>query len=294
MKTNEANYTTIIYRTNDYNGFKRLLGNREVNPKRVKQIKKSIEDIGYITNPIVVNERMEVIDGQGRLQALKELGKPVEYIVIKGIGIKECLYMNINQEKWSILDYVKSYAEMGNPNYKKLLEIMELYPIYKLNIIGSAIKGLNMISTAILKRGDFEISQEEYEQGIIKLNFLNRYIPYFKKLPGKLSNFGQAIIYIIQMDGIDTDRLFDVISYNPRELTPWSDLGTCIQSIEELYNKNLGGKNRVYMFTEYKKSLLSNPRRKGGGTMGKTTRKEIYLNTIFKKIKGEDKDGRQG
>lgn len=61
---------TIVYRTNNYDQFKRLVGNREVNPKRVKTIKKSVEEIGYIPNPIIVNENMEVIDGQGRLQAL--------------------------------------------------------------------------------------------------------------------------------------------------------------------------------------------------------------------------------
>lgn len=42
----------IIYTTKDYSMFKVLNGNRTVNPSRVMKIKKSINDVGYITNPI--------------------------------------------------------------------------------------------------------------------------------------------------------------------------------------------------------------------------------------------------
>jgi len=253
MKRNE----TIIERTNNYGLFKRLEGNRDVNPKRVKLIKKSIEQIGYIRNPIIVNEKFEVIDGQGRLEALKELGKPIEYIVQPGLGIDECLLMNINQEKWQIIDYVKSYAERGNENYKKLLEIMELYPLYKLSALGTAIKGLDRIQTAILKRGDLEISNFEYENAIMKLNYVNRYIPYFKFLPGKITNFAQAIVYCLAIDEIDEERLFTQITKNVSMITPWNDIRTCLQSIEEVYNHGFGGNNRVYIYTEYRKAIVS-------------------------------------
>lgn len=283
MKRNE----TIINRTNDYGMFKRLEGNREVNPKRVKQIKKSIEEIGYIRNPIIVNEKYEVIDGQGRLQALMELGKPIEYIVQPGLGIKECLYMNINQEKWQIIDYVKSYAERGNENYKRLLDLLELYPLYKLTALGSAVKGLNLIQTAILKRGDLEVSTFEYEQAIIKLNYVNRFIPFFKHMPGKITNFAQAIVYTIAMENIDKERLYNQITKNVRSMTPWNDLRTCLQSIEEVYNNGLGGKNRVYIYTEYRKALLDNPQRRKGTPKGYKVgdNKINYIKSALKKGK---------
>ena len=79
-----------ILTTTDYSIFKTLEGNRAVKDHRVDKIVKSICNIGYVTSPILVNEKMEVIDGQGRLQALERLGMPVEYIIHEGVGIEEC------------------------------------------------------------------------------------------------------------------------------------------------------------------------------------------------------------
>jgi ParB-like chromosome segregation protein Spo0J len=62
-----------IFETRDYGMFKRLKGNRDITTNRVAIIKASIENIGYISNPIICNENMEIIDGQGRYEACKEL-----------------------------------------------------------------------------------------------------------------------------------------------------------------------------------------------------------------------------
>lgn len=61
--------TTNVYETTNYSKFKKMLDNREVSPNRVQKIVKSIDQVGYVMSPIIVNEKMEVIDGQGRLAA---------------------------------------------------------------------------------------------------------------------------------------------------------------------------------------------------------------------------------
>ena len=104
----DTNYKVLV--TNDYDMFKRLEGNRSVTELRVKKISNSIKTVGYVMNPIIVNERFEVIDGQGRLEVLRRLELPVYYIVVNGIGRKECIAMNINQTNWSLYDYIQSYA----------------------------------------------------------------------------------------------------------------------------------------------------------------------------------------
>jgi hypothetical protein len=198
---------------------------------------------------------MEVIDGQGRLQALRELGKPIEYIVIKGLGIKECLFMNINQEKWTMQDYIKSHAELGNVNYQRLLDLIELYPVYNLNTIGRAVKGINKLGNRQIQNGTIEISQYEYEQAIIKLNYLNRFISTFKYLKGRVTYFGQAVLVAYDVDMIDNERLLKQINENVSTMIPWSDFLSCLQSIEEVYNKQLGERNRVDLIRQYRIGL---------------------------------------
>lgn len=248
--------TNEINRTNNYYMFKRLEGNRQVDPKKVNKIKKSIEEVGYISNPIIVNEKMEIIDGQHRLEALKELGKPVEYIVQRNLDIKEVLYMNINQEKWTMLDYIKSFAELGNESYQRLLDLIELYPLYNLNTIGSALKGINKLGNKGLQRGTLEVSQFDYENAIIKLNYLNRFIPVFKYLMGRTTYFCQAIMDIYDMDGIDAERLLKQVTENVRTMIPWSDFNSCLSSIEDIYNKQVHFKNRVDIYKQYRQGLL--------------------------------------
>ena len=80
---------TKIYRTTNYGMFRRLLGNRDVTEARISKIVNRIEENGYIESPIAINEKYEVIDGQGRLEALKRLKMPVDYYVVEGAGLKQ-------------------------------------------------------------------------------------------------------------------------------------------------------------------------------------------------------------
>ena len=76
----------VVYETTDYEQFGKLKGNRNINEAQVIGIRNSIEKIGYQPVPILVNERLEVIDGQHRLEAARTLGIPIYFIIQKGAG----------------------------------------------------------------------------------------------------------------------------------------------------------------------------------------------------------------
>ena len=65
-----------------------MRGNREIEESRVKKIKDSILKVGYITSPIIVNEKMEVIDGQRKNRGIKTIKFP-------GVEIAELIWYNI-------------------------------------------------------------------------------------------------------------------------------------------------------------------------------------------------------
>lgn len=259
-----------IERTNNYSLFKKLKGNRDIAPKRIQKIIESINSVGYITSPIIVNEKYEIIDGQGRFEALKELGLPVEYVIHKGAGIDECLSMNIHQSNWTITDYVKSYAERGIKSYIYLKELMDLFPsINVLNLV-MACSETTKRSYKIYK-GELLITEEQYNKAIKKLEYVVDIVPKIKYLNGSINPLVSSILICYSMEDVDLDRLKDKLLTESNLMTPWNSVPTCLQSIEDIYNKNLG--YPIFIYTEYRKSLYA----KYNGFV----RKEKYTNVTY-------------
>lgn len=109
-----------IYSTKNYAKFHRLQNNRIVTNDRKNKLKSSLLR-GEILCPIIVNEKFEIIDGQGRYEARKELGLPIVYVVDPKAGYEDCMRMNSTNNPWKIADYVDSYAAAGNENYKRVI-----------------------------------------------------------------------------------------------------------------------------------------------------------------------------
>jgi hypothetical protein len=116
--------------TKDYLKFKFLKTNRIISETNVRKIKDSIREFGIIPGrPILVDENHNIIDGQHRFIAIKELGLTVTYEIIEGDTIAKTMALNSNQSQWQLIDFVRSYAEQGNDNYRKLLKFEEKYKI---------------------------------------------------------------------------------------------------------------------------------------------------------------------
>jgi ParB-like chromosome segregation protein Spo0J len=82
-----------VYQTYKYDSFVRLEDNRDVFSNRLNKLIASISE-RYICNPIIVNEKREIIDGQGRYEARKSLGLPIHYTIAKGATSDDCRRMN--------------------------------------------------------------------------------------------------------------------------------------------------------------------------------------------------------
>ena len=65
--------------TTDYSLLKMNKLNRAINKSQVERLTKNIKRIG-LQVPIIVNRNNEVVDGQHRFLALKNLGKPIVYL----------------------------------------------------------------------------------------------------------------------------------------------------------------------------------------------------------------------
>jgi hypothetical protein len=243
-KTEEA---YKVYVTKDYGMFKRLTGNRDIPESRISKIVASIQEIGWVRNPIVVNEKMEVIDGQGRLVALQRLNKPVEYIIAEGAGSKECIYMNMNMVNWKLPDFIKSYAEQGNDNYKRLLALMEKYANGNLDIISTAVYRVSKSKHRDIKSGVLQLTEEQYKAAVPRLEFITPLMNNIneKKLPGSMVTLMQTLIYYFDYEEVDKERLAYSVEKYIYNSTPWVVNTDCEMEVENAYNYGMRLENKI-------------------------------------------------
>lgn len=248
--------------TQDYSLFKKLEGNRGVTRSRAQKIKKSIQKVGYITSPILVNEKMEIIDGQGRFEALKDLGLPIEYIQQENLGIRECVAMNVIQSNWNLKDYILSYAEKGVQSYIYIKNIMDKYKIDNISIMATVTSAISRYNTKLTQSGLLEITEEQYLNALKKLDYFNELNEKYRDVK-RFRYLFQAILYCTELSCVDWEKLknkcIEVFEYG--KIPPIPAVDEAIQFIEEIYNYN-NKKEHVYIYTEYRK-LVEKKKAKG-------------------------------
>lgn len=194
--------------TTDYKMFRTMPENRIVKQARVAKIIMSFRKVGYIPIPIVVNERYEVIDGQGRLSACQQLGIPVSYMVIPGIGVEEMRELNRWLVKWVVGDDIRSYAASGMLPYIYLTQLIKEYRRFNLDIIYFAIH-LRGASSSDISAGNLECTEQQYNTARERLDFLSTVYDTVKRMPGSQNKMSRAVLFAYTV--IDSDKLFKAI-----------------------------------------------------------------------------------
>ena len=110
-----------IYKTFDYDKFTLIKGNRKIKTFQVNRLKASYEK-GQIPVPLIVNKSFEIIDGQHRREAIRQLNLPLPYMIINDADIKEVQALNMRQKNWNMNDHLKCYVERGLEMYIKYNE----------------------------------------------------------------------------------------------------------------------------------------------------------------------------
>lgn len=242
-----------IFETKDYHKFKRLAGNRDI--KSVNKILNSINNTGYIMNPIIVNEKMEIIDGQNRVEALKELNLPVHYYVIDGADIETARQLNLGRSNWKPLDYVKSYAEEGNESYQLLLKLLNDNKNYSLQMVIGICRNRPSSSganTRCLIEGDFILSDDEYKSAQSAINHLNDIDYAINDLKGSIRTITSTMAWCIRQENVDIKRFKTLFSAKYPLIRPVIDSSDGVEyflnDLTKIYNSNLKDKTKRINF----------------------------------------------
>lgn len=259
IRSSADEFAAPVYKTTRYDKFKLLDGNRSVKTARVRRILESIQKVGYRMVPIVVNKDYEVIDGQGRLAALRELGLPVYYVVDYGAGIEECRMLNIGMTNWSLTDFIDSYAELGNPEYMEVLPLVREYGDLGFNITTMVCGGsYNQPHAESVRFGRFKMKRSRE----VATDWLERFRvtkQSLKSVSGEFRYLFGAMIFAVEVCKADKTRMFDRVNGIPEGSVaglPSSMIGAC-RMLEGIYNHHLSSDRRIYFAAEWDKWMRS-------------------------------------
>jgi hypothetical protein len=164
-----------VYSTEDYGLFHYIDSNRTINKSHVNHLIQSFENNPSLiqTRPILVNENMEVIDGQHRLQAASTLRLPVYFMLATGTNIESAQQMNALQRGWSLVDFARSYAlNSSNPEraakYKKFLALLEEYNIPLTVLLQFVELKARGTGSRMFKEGKLSVPDEERTRTLLE------------------------------------------------------------------------------------------------------------------------------
>lgn len=154
-----------ILKTTDYNQFKRIKGNRIVVPGHATRLMTSISENNLLEdNPILVNAKLEVLDGQHRLDAAKKLGVEIYYKIGKAKNLTDVQRLNTYSRNWTMPDYLESYIEGGSSDYALLKAFMMKYQL-PLGLSVAYLSGKEHMTPTLkkaYKEGTFEVVDEDF------------------------------------------------------------------------------------------------------------------------------------
>lgn len=236
-----------IYVTKDYSKFKFNSKNREINPAHLRNLKESIEDNNLLEGqPILVNHRLEIIDGQHRFFAAKELELPLYYIKKDGLTIDDAITLNINTRNWGYKDYLWHWIERDNQHYVYFHKFMEKYEF-----------GYS-VTLALLGRGQASRGQrltDEFNQG----KFTPEYKEYAERIGDMILELGQygdfvtTKIFMLAFDEAQSKEVYDheeflhKVEQVPDRFRRKSTQENYLLMMDKIYNYNRQGeKKRLY------------------------------------------------
>lgn len=153
-------------KTNKYSQFIFVNTNRnKIHEYRVKELMESIKQENFLhLKPILVNKKMEVMDGNHRLLAAQALKVDIYYVVDDVSD--SCMLAMQNSKQWINADYLNFYVRKGKAEYIKLLNFMKLHSL-SMTIamkLCSAQKGAPMIK---FRTGEFLFSTDTCSNDIL-------------------------------------------------------------------------------------------------------------------------------
>jgi len=229
----EKAINNMIYVTTDYDSFTIVPSNRNILDSFLKKLMKSIQLNNLLkNNPIIVTSKLELYDGQHRLECAKRLKLPIYYTITDNpFDSRIIASVNDNQHSWKLVDYLNCYARQGNENYLILEDFAKQYDYG----IPQILRIFNIHEKSLFRLGKIKnISSKFSEAKAIADHILEfkEHIDFYKS-----RFFIFAICRIYRLDNYNPETMMKRMSNNAgAKLKKCPDTETYIRLIEVIYN----------------------------------------------------------
>jgi len=246
-----------FFETKDYDSFAFMEGNRPIvrsNVNRFKEIIKNGELHDEIqVNPHRVNGKWVIVDGQHRFLAHKELGVAVPVLMKrKNVPLTGIIQINTTRKNWSSLDRVRSFAKLGNENYKRLLamynELNEKHPV-SVALVSKLCRGSLGTSIKSGERSNINDGSWEFvkkEEDVRRV--FNECLKFTKQHPDIMSDTFVHCIQVLMENqpGFKINRMLESSTTYSHRFIRAARKQDMLRMLEDVYNFNRDRKNRLF------------------------------------------------
>lgn len=235
-----------VLKTDDYKIFKDVSSNRDIDRLHVRKLIRSIREKNLLAlNPIIVNEKMEVLDGQHRLEAAKQLKVEIYYVVSNEIHHDDISKLNSNKKNWALMDYINYFTVKGVKEFKELSRLINEFPDYPPSFLIAVVSGDGSKQRQNILNGHLEMD------GLSEARTILGYIADFAKYFDCCNNsrFLEAVLFLCNTGLYDHEVMMSKLQKNPGALIPCANKKQYIKLLQDIYNKWTRDEN-IVLFTK--------------------------------------------
>lgn len=223
-----------VYISNDYDRFHFITGNRDIDEPHVQELVDSIKEIGYLNNPIIVNSKYQIIDGQHRYLACFQLNLPIMFVIDDDATIADTQRMNSLMNNWDVNDYLESHIKMEHPEYIKYKQFLEKWGFgHATNtVLLTGSEDRKTIAKAF-ERGNFVIKRWTEANKIAEI--VHDFKPYYDRF--KQRGFVLAMRQLFKSNGYKHEIMLKKLEFRASLLVPQvTEIMYAQLLVEEVYN----------------------------------------------------------
>jgi len=253
-----------LHATSDYSLFVFMRSNRPVdtNCRKYRALVESMKQYGFDPgHPIKVrrNEcgKLEVVEGQHRFTAAKELGLVVYYIITTNeIPIT---VVNATIKPWSSKDYGLSYVNTPfHPNREQYKLVMGLA-----DDIGMTPLAVASIYSNTTHKGNVAKVWAQGKYKITSADFADKVVDQFRKMAlidkrYQRESYLYGVFRLLLLHDIDTDRFIKNFSKLARETYPASTMESINKHFEDIYNHGKRDRRPIQFEIDESQKLRNN------------------------------------